>query len=261
MSKVIKKVGNLKLVIHQDTPAAVRSFADDISDILRGLQKEGRRDVLFLSSGGSALEALDDIPGSVVSPQLTIGMLDERFDPSNKISNYMQLRKTAFYKRAVARGCRLIDTSTKKNQTQAELADFYEKELRDWRTLHPKGVIIATIGLGPDGHTAGIMPFPENHEKFHELFEGERFVVSYDAGKKNPYSKRITVTMSFLRQTNVACVFIVGKSKGPIFRQLLADGTCAEIPGRIIKFLPNGTVHVDAELVHAADLPLPKEYH
>lgn len=258
MQKIMKKIGNLKLVVHENAPLAVGSFAKDISDTLRELQKSGRQDVLFLSSGGSALLALESIDESVISPELTIGILDERFDPSNKISNYMQLRKTAFYKRAVARGCRLIDTSTKKGQTLEQLADFYEGELRDWRKTHPKGVIFVTMGLGPDGHTAGIMPFPEDHKRFKELFEGSRLAVSYDAGKKNPYSKRITVTMSFLRQVNVVSAFMTGENKGAIFRKLTEGDDLAEIPGRIMRFLPKGTMHVDAELIRAAELPLPK---
>lgn len=252
MKKTPKKVGNLRLSVHEDAPLAVHFFAKDISDILRSLQKDGHHDVLFLSSGGSALDALDHIDESVISPELTIGMLDERFDPSNKVSNYMQLRKTAFYKRAVARGCRLIDTSTKKNQTLEGLADFYERELDAWRSLHPKGVVVATMGIGPDGHTAGIMPFPEDASRFQELFESPRSIAYYDAGKKNPYSKRVTVTMTFLKKVDIVSAFIVGANKGPIFHELLECDDYREIPGCILKLLPHGTVHVDRDLMRAA---------
>lgn len=258
---IVKKVRNLKLAVHETAPLAVHFFAKDISNTLRAFQEEGNTDVLFLSSGGSALEALDSIDEDVISPLLTIGVLDERFDPSNRVSNYMQLRKTTFYKRAVARGCRLIDTSTKKGQTQEELADFYETELLNWRTLHPKGVIFVTMGLGSDGHTAGIMPFPEDRERFKKLFESSRLVVSYDAGTKNPYPNRITVTMSFLRKVNAASIFIVGAGKGPVFRRLIESEDCAEIPGCIMKSLSRGTVHVDRELMRGANYPLPKEHH
>lgn len=261
MSKIIKKVGNLKLAIHETAPLAVHYFAKDITDTLRRFQKEGNRDVLFLSSGGSALEALDSVDESVISPQLTIGILDERFDPSNKVSNYMQLRKTEFYKRAVARGCRLIDTSTKGEQTPEALADFFEKELRAWRTAHPNGVIFATMGLGPDGHTAGMMSFPEDRKQFQKLFESSRFIVSYDAGEKNQYPKRITATMSFLRKLTAVSVFIVGANKGPIFRKLIEGDDYTEIPGRIMKSLPHGTVHVDTAVMRAANYPLPEAYH
>ena len=252
MQKITKKIGNLKLVVHENALLAVGSFAKDISDILRELQKNGRRDVLFLSSGGSALAALENIDERVISPNLTIGVLDERFDPTNKISNYIELRKTAFYKRAVARGCRLIDTSTKKGQTQEGLAQFYEGELRNWRNAHPKGAIVVTMGLGPDGHTAGIMPFPENAKRFRELFEGTQFVASYDAGKKNQYSKRITVTMTFLRQVDVVSAFITGENKGPVFQKLIEGDAFEEVPGRILRSLPCGTVHVDSELIRSA---------
>lgn len=261
MSRIIKKVGNLKLAIHETAPLAVHFFAKDITDTLRRFQKEENRDVLFLSSGGSALLALDSVDESVISPQLTIGILDERFDPSNKVSNYMQLRKTEFYKHAVARGCRLIDTSTKEGQTPEELADFFEKELREWRSAHTDGVIFATMGIGPDGHTAGMMSFSDNHKQFQRLFEGSRFIVSYDAGEKNQYPKRITATISFLRQLDAVSVFIVGANKGPIFRKLIESDDYREIPGCIMKSLPHGTVHVDAAVMRAANYPLPEEYY
>ena len=261
MAEFLKKVGNLKLYIRKDKEDTASFFAKDIARKLREFHNEERRDVLFLSSGGSAFDVLDGIDEKVISPYLTIGVLDERFDPSNKTSNYAQLRKTAFYKRAVARGCRLIDTSTKNGQTEEVLADFYETELRSWRALHPKGIIMATMGVAPDGHTAGIMPFPEDPERFHALFDdGKHWVVPYDATGKNPDPRRVTTTLTFLRQIDIVGVFMVDAKKGPIFRELIAGDNYADLPGCIIKTLPRGAVYVSADLVRAAGYAAPGKY-
>jgi len=142
MAAYLKSVGNLKVYIRKDKEDAATFFAKDISRKLKEFRDVERRDVLFLSSGGSALRVLDRIDESVIGPYLTIGIFDERFDPSNRTSNYAQLRKTAFYKRAVSLGCRLIDTATQKGQTKEELADFYENELRGWRARHPRGAVL-----------------------------------------------------------------------------------------------------------------------
>ena len=254
MAVVSKTVGNLTLYVRKDEEDTASFFAKDITRKLKEFRDTERRDVLFLSSGGSALGVLDRIDPSVIGPYLTIGIFDERYDPSNRVSNYAQLRKTVFWERAVQRGCRLIDTSTHKGQTQVELADFYENELRSWRTRHPRGAIMATMGIALDGHTAGIMPFPEDPKLFYELFEGERWIVAYDATGKNPFAKRVTTTLSFLRQIDLIGIYLVGSEKGKMFRELLNDGDSAVIPGRIIKTLPRGAVYIDTALAQSAGL-------
>lgn len=248
-------IGRLKLFVRNDAEETRRFFAEDITRKLKKFLDE-KRDVLFLTSGGSALGVLDRIDESVLTPGVTIGIFDERWDPTNKTSNYAQVRKTQFYLQAVSRGCRLIDTATAKGQSQDELADFYERELRVWRERHPSGVILATIGVAIDGHTAGIMPFPEDPERFTALFEGERWIVAYDATGKNPYPFRVTTTFKFLRMVDLVGVFLIGQDKGEIFRKLLEEGSLAEIPGRIIKELPRGAVYVDLPLVRAAGFTL-----
>lgn len=252
MGEYLKAVGNLRLYIRNNKDDALNFFAKDISRKLREFRDVERRDVLFLSSGGSALGVLDKIADDVIGPYLTIGIFDERYDPSNKTANYAQLRKTAFYRRAVQHGCRLIDTSTQRNQSQEELAEYYEQELRNWHTRHPRGAIMATMGIALDGHTAGIMPFPEDPARFHELFERERWIVAYDASGKNPYPLRVTTTFTFLRFVDLVGIYLVGPEKGTMWRKLMDGDDHAEIPGRIIKTLPRGAVYTDVALMRAA---------
>ena len=243
-----KRIGHLKLYVRKDKEDTANFFANDISRKLKEFRDVEGRDVLFLSSGGSAFSVLDRIQDDVIGPYLTIGLLDERFDPENKITNYAQLRKTLFFKKAVQRGCRLIDTSTKKGQTMEELATYYELEIRRWREQHPKGAIIATIGMGPDGHTAGIMSFPEDINKFHDLFEGEQFIVAYDAHEKSTLRFRVTATITFLRYVDIVGVFIVGKEKGKMLHEVLENKDLFKYPGSIIKTLARGAVYLDKEV-------------
>lgn len=252
MGEYLKSVGNLTPYMRNTKEEIASFFAKDISRKLKEFRDTEHRDVLFLSSGGSALSVLDRIDDDAIGPYLTIGIFDERHDPSNRTSNYAQLRKTNFYKRAVARGCRLIDTSTAKNQTMEELADYYERELRDWREHHPRGAIMATMGIAQNGHTAGIMPFPEDEEYFQRLFEGDRWIVAYDVGNKDPYRYRVTTTFSFLRYVDLVGIFITGKEKGEMFRSLIREDGNAQLPGRIIKSLPRGALYVDKELLLSA---------
>lgn len=254
MQAALKMIGNLKLHIRKDAVEIRDFFANDISRKLKEYRDVEHRDVLFLSSGGSALDVLDYIEQEVFGPYLTIGIFDERYDPTHRTSNYAALRKTKFFRHAVAHGCRLIDTVTQKDQSQVELADFYEQELRTWRKLHPQGAIMATMGVATDGHTMGILPFAEDPEYFRELFDSDRWVTSYDATGKSPFPKRITTTFSFLRSVDSIGIFIVGAQKGEMFKKLLAGDNVAEMPGRIIKSLTRGSLYADRALMQSAGM-------
>lgn len=260
MAEYLKMVGNLKLYIRKDKEDAANFFAKDISRKLKEFRDVEHRDVLFLSSGGSALGVLDRIEDEAIGPYCTIGIFDERYDPSNKTSNYAQLRKTTFYRRAVESGCRLIDTSTQKGQTQAELADYYENELRSWRARHPRGAIMATMGIAEDGHTAGIVAFPEDPDRFHELFERERWIVAYDTGEKNPFRLRVTTTFTFLRYVDLVGIYLVGAPKGAMWRKLMDGDDYTKLPGRVVKTLPRGAVYTDAALVASAGYAVPHKF-
>jgi 6-phosphogluconolactonase/glucosamine-6-phosphate isomerase/deaminase len=249
-----KRIGNLRVYVRRDKKEILDFFAADISRKLKEFRDTERRDVLFLTSAGSALSVLDLIDIEVIGPYLTIGIFDECYDPTNQRSNYMALRRTKFFTRAVARGCRLIDTSTKQGQTQEELADYYEQELRTWRARHPRGVIVATMGIARNGHTSGIAPYPDDPKRFHDLFESERWITSYDATGRHIYPKLITTTFTFLRYVDMVGVFLVGKEKGEMFKELLSGDDCAVMPGRIIMTLPRGAVYTDTACAIAAGL-------
>jgi len=151
-----EKIGRLKLHIHKDKEEAVGHAGLDLSDFL---EEHKDKDLLFLVSGGSSFSMLEGIPKYVLGKNITISVLDERYDQTNENNNFSQLKKTKFYERAKHAGCHFIDTSVKEGQTQEELADFFEESLRKWLKEHIDGKIIATAGVGADAHTAGIMPF------------------------------------------------------------------------------------------------------
>ena len=240
-------LGNLNIIKEKTPELASKQLAKDLSAYLTKA-KEQRKNVLFLSSGGSALAVLDFIPSDILGEYLTIGVLDERYEKTNINNNFTQLKKTEFYKKAKKAGCSFIDTSVKEDQTQEELADFFEGELRGWMKKNPNGKIVATMGVGADGHTSGIMPFPEDENRFIDLFESARWVVAYDAGSKNPFSQRVTTTMTFLRKLDKIFVFMVGANKKTAFLQMQKSGQIAEIPARVLKQL-NVNIYIDGNLL------------
>ena len=240
-------LGKLEIIKNKTKKDAVKKLSENLSMCLLQNKNKGIK-TMFLSSGGSALSVLDFVPLDILGEYLIIEVLDERYDKTNENNNFTQLTKTEFYKKANNFGCSFIDTSVKEGQTQEELAGYFENKLKDWMGKNPLGEIIATVGVGPDGHTSGIMPFPEDENKFAELFESGRWVVAYDATGKNEFTKRVTTTITFLREINRIFVLMTGKEKSGAFLEMKKSGSTAEIPARILKNI-KGEVYIDEDVL------------
>lgn len=215
------------------------------SSLVRGVRGQP---VLCLFSGGSALLILDHLDVSFFGKNVTMSMLDERWSRDPAVNNFLKFSALSFYRRAAAAGAYFIETVPRAGETLKEFGDRCQSALRAWADTHPGGKVFATFGVGEDGHTAGIMPFPEDPKKFSALFErADRFVAVYDAGPKSSFPLRATVTFSFLR-TNLAggVLFVRGEGKHATLGRLLApEGTLAETPSRILRELPNITLCTD----------------
>ncbi len=210
----------------------------------------GNAPTLFLVSGGSSLPLLSFIRPELLGPHLTIGVVDERYSSDPKINNFAQLVGTEFYKNASDRHASFIDTRPKDEEGLQGLSARFDSSLKEWRDAHPQGRIVITQGIGPDGHTAGIMPFPENPEKFKTLFENPAmWAVGYDASGKSAYPLRVTVTLPFLREVDVAIVYAVGDIKRTALKQGLHEThPLNEVPAGIIKEIRGSAVYTDQEM-------------
>lgn len=236
-------MSNLKVFAHKTD--LDKNMGRAISELL--MEKIGQP-VLLLVSGGSALAVLE-YADFVGGENLTISLLDDRFYKDHGINNFFQLTQTGFYRKAKAQGAKFISTLPKGKESLAMAAERWEKALRSWASVGLSGrTIIAIMGVGPDGHTAGIMPFPEDPHKFACLFQNNNWVVGYDAGGKNQYPLRLTASISFLRtMVDYAFVYISGEKKRKILPVILTSGDLPRCPARIIHQLKNVQIYTDIE--------------
>jgi 6-phosphogluconolactonase/glucosamine-6-phosphate isomerase/deaminase len=212
------------------------------------LQENKDTEILLLLSGGSALTILGGIQKDL-SRKTTISVLDERFAKDPRINNFSQITQTKFYSLAKNKDCGFIDTRVKNGESHSDHAERFERDLREWKSTYPNGIIVATQGIGEDGHTSGIMPFPENPELFDSLFNGKSWVISYDAGEKNPFPFRSTTTLTFLRIIDHSIVLAVGDSKKAALEKALSStGSISESPARIIQEMKNVVLFTDSPL-------------
>jgi 6-phosphogluconolactonase/glucosamine-6-phosphate isomerase/deaminase len=192
--------------------------------------------VLFLSSGGSSVALLEKIDTAVLGPHITIAMVDDRWSTDPKENSLLQLEASSFGKAALQSGAKLISTLPLEGETLEQTAGRFEHDLRNWKAGNPEGKVVITQGMGPDGHTIGILPFPEAPELFNFIFNKDRWVVGYDATGKNPHPYRITVSNWFLRNmVDHSIMYLGSMDKENTLKLALTSGLQAEIPARIIQ--------------------------
>lgn len=242
--------GKLQLKIFPDKMVAGQNLASDLSETLLKYKEEGTQVLLFFS-GGSALPLLDYVDSDALGENLTITALDERYDVSGKESNFIQMLTTKFHRNAKESRCMFIDSSSSEYSSKEELADYMDKEIGLWQKKNKGGVLIAVAGMGSDGHTAGIMPYPEDTETFQSFFESEKLYVGYDATGRNSIPLRATATNTLIRKFNKVFVYITGEKKSNAFCDVLKEGSVVEIPARVLKEIP-GTIYIDSKLAKDA---------
>jgi 6-phosphogluconolactonase/glucosamine-6-phosphate isomerase/deaminase len=202
--------------------------------------------VLLLLSGGSAFAILERLSDTVFARDLTVAMLDERVSEAAAVNNFAQLRQTEFYAQRAAAGVTFFDSRPRLGEPAAALASRFEDFLRVWYGSHPGGVTVATLGMGTDGHTAGIFPGHVSNLK-----QGGKWVAACTLpAAVNPYPLRVTVTPQFLTtKIDQAVALVTGKAKQPALRTVLSGTVSPEVcPAVLWHQVPNLVVVTDCVL-------------
>ena len=215
------------------------------------LNKYKDNDILLMLSGGSALSIIDILPKDVPWNEITITTLDERHTHDDRESNFAQIIKKdsiSFIKNTA----HFIDPRPQTNETLEETTKRFDRDIHKWCEAHPNGKIIATAGMGEDGHIAGILPFPENTKLFQHLFNQKNiWVQGYEVDKiKIPYTKRITTTIPFLKEKiTEVLAYVTGETKKEQLIKLLSpDGNIAETPAYILNNIKTVTMLTDIKI-------------
>lgn len=191
--------------------------------------------VLLLLSGGSAVEILKFVNPKIMQPGSVVGLLDERITPFKEDRNVQKIQDV------------WPDISIFAPDQQGSLTDIahdYGEKLGKYKNY--KTVI--TQGIGPDGHTAGILPYPEDETHFDELFHGSEEVIGYDAMGKSPYPSRITVTFKFLSNVNTSIVYACGGNKKVALLKIKQKmGRLAMTPALVLNDMQNVFLFTDQQ--------------
>lgn len=182
-----------------------------ITDTLSGALRQGP--VLLLLSGGSATTVYNELAASLeldLEPgELVVGLVDERYDldPNHSNSNDAAIQATGLITRFEQLGA--IYSPILHGHSLEDEAAQYNYQLTQF-IFHEGRQFIAILGIGPDGHTAGILPDPDTQE-FTKTFEGTKLIIGYD--NDGPFPERITTTLTGMRTIDQAIVLVKDAAK------------------------------------------------
>lgn len=224
----------------------VRDFTHALTTTL--LQYKNKK-VLLLLSGGSLFSIYPHLSKHLFThatkdfSHFVIGVLDERYD--NIGSNYRQLQENSFGKELANMHIPFIHPPNFSEPPQ-DVAQELDVEIKEY--LNTGYTLIITLGMGPDGHTAGIMPFPEDTVYFQKTFVNtKRYVTYYHAADKNEFPQRITATIPLLSRAKIAFAYVSGISKKEKLTEALKskEKVLAELPFSIIYHMTTVKVFTD----------------
>ena len=179
--------------------------------------------VLWLLSGGSAISIAVSTAARLKElnnlDRLTIMQIDERYGPvGHKDSNWKAIIEAGFD----CKPAKYIPVL--KNLPFDETVDRVETLLK--REVKSSDLRIGLFGIGPDGHTAGMLPYSS------AAAEKQHLVVGYTG----PDYPRITMTTPAIEQLDLAIAFASGEPKIPTIKLLVNRALpIAEQPAQALK--------------------------
>lgn len=213
----------------------IPTMTDGVAPLLDRLLEElaANKNVLWLVPGGSNIPLSAAVMKEInedASRNLTIYLTDERYGPVDHAdSNTRQLREAGFDPKQ-ARQVNVLSDGLTLDETAEQYA------LSIGAAFEVADVVIAQMGMGPDGHICGALPGSP-------AVQSDKLVVGY----QTETFTRVTLTPHALKQyVSAAYVFAFGENKREALDNLLnKDLSIAEQPAQILKQLPEAYVYND----------------
>lgn len=209
------------------------SSTDRVGEIIaRKIEKHliAGEEVLWLVSGGSsvdvAIKAAERL-SKINLNRLTVSLADERYgEPGHKDSNWAQLINAGF--KLDSANLHPVLEGNGSEQTTDNFKRFIHQAFsaNDFR--------LALLGMGADGHTAGILPHSP-------AVTSPEAVVCYEG----PDYTRITLSAAKLAELDEAIVYVQGQNKHEALGNLAEDLPLDQQPAQIIKRIPSCSVYND----------------
>lgn len=213
------------------------------NDLSTWIQSTESKTVACLCAGGSALKIFDAITDEVVKRRTIFMMGDERVSREPSINNYDQLKARLG---ATFESFTVINTSFYDEDGQVYVARL-NSQVKTF--LEKKYPIINILGIGEDGHTAGI--FPLSKESFEKQYRDKGIYVPVHI-EGLTIDSRASLTPSFItNHAQAIFVYAAGEKKRAVIERLKGareDTSIHELPASIVLRHPHATLYTDISL-------------
>ncbi len=191
------------------------------------------RSLLLLSGGSTPRKLYRHIANEEVLKPGAVGMVDERYGGKlHPDSNELMMQESGILRYLTMRDIPfhpILDGTRSREET----AYSYDQLLRESFSQYQS--VFGILGIGTDGHTAGIPTLDESFRASHqELYSGTDIVSSYH-DENGSYGERITMTFLGLSHLDRLLVLVFGDDKKAALENVLSEGSESEIPGRFLK--------------------------
>ncbi|MEI7653558.1 MAG: 6-phosphogluconolactonase [bacterium] len=186
---------------------------------------ESHAPTLILLSAGSwvpVYEHISKLPEILDCSHITVGLVDERWVSSDHADrNEKQIRNSKLVQYLELRGALfipMIQDIEKDMKADADLVSQLYTGMKNERVN-----LFITIGIGTDGHIAGILPTSDK-SSFDRRYLTPAPVVYYETRPEettNPHRQRLTITPDFIRSANEVIVYASGTGKKSVLDRLL----------------------------------------
>lgn len=230
------------MAIRFNTVDSAIPVADYISGVIDNQLQSGKR-VLWLVAGGSAIQVVllvsKLLNGNTSLDKLTVTLTDERYGKAGHTdSNWQQLKEAGFQ----LPGAHLIPIL--QNESLEATGQIFTDKLHE--LFQNTDYRLGLFGIGPDGHTAGILPGSPS------VTDTELAAAYYDdnyPGEEIPGVmrgiSRITIASSAIARLDEAIVYAMGEAKWPQLKRLADTIDIADQPAQALKQVPMLTIFTD----------------
>lgn len=187
--------------------------------------------VLFLSGGRTPKDLYTVLSQEKLLRVGAVGLVDERFgSPLHEQSNELMIQNTGFLDFLKQKDIPFYPI-LQDRKSREDVAKEYDDAVRNLQKSFSKRVAI--LGIGGDGHTAGIAPNRSDFEN--SIFSKSNLLVSEFDDPRGIFKQRVTMTFEALSQMDLLIVLVFGEDKGKALQMMFKEGSFEEVPARFLK--------------------------
>jgi 6-phosphogluconolactonase/glucosamine-6-phosphate isomerase/deaminase len=206
-------------------------------------QSVSRGSIVFLAGGNSPRPIYEQLTERMLYGPIGYAMIDERFGEWGHARSNERMIIQSGLERAIRQdGARWYGVlAREQSETLTDCATRYDQTVRDLIYQFPSHV--ALIGVGTDGHIAGIPAGVYSQTVFDRMFSTSTLCTAYDEA---PYGARVTMTLTALSLMDHIVVMAWGKEKANARKLMLQEGNICDLPAR---WLYESTIHEKVTII------------